>query len=183
MARRIVRRSAGQRSLKTWSGIQQANGGPIYITPNVSGSAGIGIQTIFFAIPEPETRDVIVLWTRGSWHAMLSGLVADESISIAMGFGIVTNEAAAVSSVPEVMNNPSWDGWYSWQMTTLTGSDPTNSPLSAVASAMDFDSKAMRKVSAGNSILIAVQTSSNTNIGGATGLSVVVGGRILLKTS
>ncbi len=178
--RRIVRRSTP--SLKTWSGIQNVvNDGPVTAAINISATAGPGVQTIATSgsLPTDET----VLRTRGAWDVSYN-VEEGESLTFAFGMAIITEEAGSAGAVPNVLTNMDWDGWYLHQIRTIQGSDNSATPSGiTVMQDRDFDSKAMRKIQAGNIIVIAMQTFSNTPIVQTGTGRITISGRILLKTS
>jgi len=175
MARRIAVRRA--RSLKTWVGQQLV---PIFgsdIIP-VAGTLSGGTKIS----GGPGSEDVTILRTRGLVHVSSdSSLGTPVGVDMAIGMGLVTTEAAAAGAVPLPFENPDWDGWFVYQVFPLIGRPPSTSSLFLDGSTV-IDSKAMRKVPAGQVLFIATQMFSYVGIGGGA-VSFSIQARALLKTS
>jgi len=156
MAGRIVRRRTP--SLKTWLGQDiPAFGSDV--------SAGIGlISPGLKAFGTPGSEDVTILRTRGVLSAVvLMGTL--DLVQIALGIGLCTTEAALAGAVPLPFDNPEWDGWFVYQVSGLIKS---SGATGASNGEMIIDSKAMRKIPAGQVLFLATQLFTAGGAGGDT---------------
>ncbi len=115
-------------------------------------------STIMGSIPFTEAATIVRI--RGMFTVALSTYVADLEIVGAIGFGIISDEAlaAGIASIPDPYDDANWGGWMLWQsfahrFETL---DATSSFLGSWS--MELDSKAMRKVTPGESLIMMVES-------------------------
>jgi len=154
MATRIVRRRTP--SLKTWLGQDvPAFGSDV--------SAGIGlISPGLKAFGSPGTEDVTILRTRGFVTATVPQGTLD-LVQFALGIGLCTTEAALAGAVPLPFDNPEWDGWFVYQVMGIT--QQAGQPGLAFGE-MTVDSKAMRKIPAGQVLFLSTQLFTAGGAGG-----------------
>jgi len=175
MARRIVRVGRGNRSLKTWLG-QAAPAFGQDLTP-VSGAFSPGLKV--FGAPDP--TDFTVLRTRGVFQAALAeGEAVGSNIMLALGIGLCTTEASLAGAVPLPFDNPEWDGWFVYQVMPLR--HVTDSLILDQSGEQIIDSKAMRKIPAGQVLFLSTQLFGNGTVGGIV-VNQVIQVRQLQKTS
>ena len=87
--------------------------------------------------------------------------------------------AAGIASIPGPFSEAFWDGWFVWRSFTwdYDFKDATGAQVTTIGSAVfEVDSKAMRKVSENETIVIVAESQS-----GAFGISTPL--RVLLKLS
>jgi len=80
-----------------------------------------------------------------------AGAALSDVIQIALGVGLCTTEASLAGAVPLPFDNPEWDGWFVYQVMSMTG----QVEISRVT--MEIDSKAMRKIPAGQVLFLSTQ--------------------------
>jgi len=174
MAHRIVRRSTP--SLKTWLG-QNLPAFGTDVTP-AAGTFSPGLKVF----GGPGTEDVTILRTRGflSSASQATTFAPGIQLSIALGIGLCTTEAALAGAVPLPYDNPEWDGWFVYQAIDFV-ERPDSATVNTNAS-MIIDSKAMRKVPSGQVLFLSTQLFAASGAGGST-VNEVIQVRQLLKTS
>jgi len=169
-----ARRFSGRRtpSLKTWLGQGVPAFGTDVTGPNGTFSAGLKV------FGTPDAQDLTILRTRGALVANSDGSLAAETYQIALGIGLCTTEAALAGAVPLPFDNPEWDGWFVYQVSSFAqvGS------IGDYTSQMEVDSKAMRKVPSGQVLFLSTQMFTGTGTGGIL-VNQIIQVRILLKTS
>jgi len=184
MARRRVA-VRGKKSLKTWIATGDVGAGPnnhalLFEVPSVTGNpgaGGIGATVGFFTVAN-ET-DLTLLRTFLS-IGFVGEAANDGQYMINIGMGVVSEQAAVagVGSIPNPMSNSDWDGWVLHKSLSLQG----GTPESRADTQIWVDSKAMRKIPAGNSIILVAQAHHLT--GAATDpVEMAIFGRFLVKTS
>jgi len=176
MARRIVR--TGSRSLKTWIGQDLPSFGS-----DVSAGTG-AFSPGLKSFGSPSDEDVTILRTRGNL-AVTTGSVTpgNDCLQIALGIGLCTTEAALAGAVPLPFENPEWDGWFVYQVTPLQITTiNSNLTTAVIAGKMEIDSKAMRKIPAGQVLFLSTQIFTGIGAGGDV-FNQNIQARILLKTS
>jgi len=128
--------------------------------------------------------DFTILRTRGSWIAADPvGMVENEVIMIAVGLGVIPN-VVGQTEFPTPIVDADWDGWFLHETIMLRAS-PASTNQNGLAEGYVgnlIDSKAMRKVHGGDSVLASFDT---FNISGTavTGLVAAFWSRFLLKLS
>jgi len=179
MARRIIRVGRGSRPLKTWLG-QTAPAFGIDVTSASSGGFSAGLKVF----GGPNDTDATVLRTRGQLQAV-SELHAEgpKALSIALGIGLCTNEAALAGAVPLPYDNPEWDGWFVYQTTPFKIIFPATGSQQMLEASMEVDSKAMRKIPSGQVLFLSTQMFSGQTSVGSHNVDEVIQIRALLKTS
>ncbi len=149
MARRRFVSRGRTIDFKQWSSI-----------PGISADAAaigiIGASSLAFAEP------VTVLRIRGGGVACLDGAVDGDTNNIAVAIGVVSTDAAAAGtgSLPDPIQEPEYD-WLYWEEFSLK-----NALAIAAEASSDifhsvrfrFDTKAMRKIKPGSSLIMVVQT-------------------------
>jgi len=178
------RRFVGRRSpsLRTWFGQTTPANGVDLIGPGVGFSAGNKFFGTTF------DNDVTILRTRGSVGAQIvpeTGVVPGNTLSMAVGIGLITEEAAVAGAVPLPYENPDWDGWFYYETAVFV---PYNTGLPNLLEGLrvqwKLDTKAMRKVQGGQVLALATQLYTGTGIGvAAVTVASIINIRALLKTS
>jgi len=177
MARRSFRRSTP--SLKSW---QSTNDGtknaPLdgSITLGAPGTTG----TPVFFIGSATIEDFTILRTRGLWGAgpTVGTFAQGDQLLLSVGLGVVPNVAGQVS-FPSPIVDADWDGWFLHETILLRG-QTSGVPVADLVNQV-VDSKAMRKVHGGDSLLAAFDV-HNVN-SAATALGFAFWARFLLKLS
>jgi len=172
MAHRRTIRTRGSPSLKTWDATN-----PILATSFAIPAAGFNTPAVGFAGVVSD-RDATVLRTRGYIDWTVDKLVGLEQIQCAWALGIVTEEAAIGLAVPTPLDNPEWDGWFIYETIILGGENATDGRDVG----MKFDSKAMRKIQAGN-VIVALAQARNISAAAGALLGSSLFARALFKTS
>jgi len=170
--RSFTRRSTP--ALKTWRG--QATPGFGTDVSGVLGAFSPGLKVFGTPFPEDET----VLRTRGLLAATSGSLNFGDLVLLALGIGLCTTEAALAGAVPLPFDNPDWDGWFVYQTMHITARSPITDPGSSES--MIIDSKAMRKIPAGQVLFFSTQLFTAGGSGGNS-VSEAIQVRALLKTS
>jgi len=170
---RFVRR--GSPSLKTWLGqISPAFGQDV--------AAGLGLFSPGLKVfGGPSDEDATILRTRGTMSISSNAPPGQSPLyQVALGVGLCTTEAAAAGAIPLPFDNPSWDGWFVYQVAGLQlfGGESTSTSLAEIV----IDSKAMRKIPSGQVLFLATQMFT-ANGGGGTTFNFSIQLRSLLKTS
>ena len=155
MARRRV---AGQRVLdmKQWRGLPAHSSGVASITTVLMASLGF---------TEPST----ILRIRGDFRAMLDGASDGTVQQFAFGIGVVSTDAATLgaTAMPDPFGEPEYP-WLFYHSANLVASILGGALIEpALAQAfVTIDSKAMRRVKPGQSLVSVLQTllTSNTTI-------------------
>jgi len=175
------RRSFPRRSpsLRSWSatndGVKFA---PLQgsLVPGAQGNTGTPVVFIGAA----GTQDFTVLRTRGFWQAVNADTSPQPSdqIQVSVSLGVIP-EVAGQSAFPTPIVDADWDGWFLHQtiMLAIPGSTGgTDQILNQF-----IDSKAMRKVHGGDSIIASFDS---FNVNGTTSLvNFAFWARFLLKLS
>ena len=122
-----------------------------------------------------------IVRTRGLFTVQPDSFAADVSISGAIGFGLVSDQAfaAGVASIPGPFIDPDWGGWFMWQPFSYRFEVTTDvGRLNFGADLVDgrIDSKAMRKVAQNETLVVVVESQ-------AAAIAVILNFRILLKLS
>ena len=168
MARRrsfVPARRNSNKLPRSWTTSEPPLGAVITLPPTGTSSVGIA-----FAGSVNEV-DQTVLRTRGVLTASLDALVGSNGhVLCGFGMGVVTAQAALVGGVPTPLDDGDWDGWFVHMTRCITTSSGGVQPEFADGFSWQIDSKAMRKVHAGNVILASFQI---YNIGGTTLTSTV----------
>jgi len=140
--------SRGQRRLTQWIG--PADQGYV----NVASAGATLISSVQFV----EQQTVVRMRGQVSVKPQVQG--ADLDVVGAIGVGIVTEEAftAGIASIPEPFSDADWGGWFVWrsfsyhmQFNDLTG-------VGWLDWNFEVDSKAMRKVSPNERVVIIVES-------------------------
>jgi len=108
----------------------------------------------------PFIEQTTIVRTRGMITVIPQAFTADVNMTGAIGVGIVTDEAlaAGVGSMPEPFTDADWGGWYVWRSFSyhLEFADATG--LNFPNWSFEIDSKAMRKVSPNESLVIIAES-------------------------
>ncbi len=95
-----------------------------------------------------------------------TGIETDVEITGAFGLAVVSDRAfaAGVASVPGPFTDASWDGWFVWHSFTYAleasaGATPT--AVLDMANRLQVDSKAMRKISDEETIVLVAESQTN----------------------
>ncbi len=139
-----------QRSSRLTQWIGPADQAYITVATTVAGI----ISSVSFEEP------VTVMRARGMFSLKVTDPSTDENIVGAVGMAVVSTEAftAGVASVPEPYTDADWGGWFVWRSFGY-GWDVTTD-IGRQWSSRDFeiDSKAMRKVSPNETVIIVVES-------------------------
>jgi len=108
-----------------------------------------------------------IVRTRGIMSSQPSVYSADLNVIGAMGMAVVSEQAAVAGagSIPGPWTNAAWDGWfvheyYTWNFEFLS-SVGVNTPSSVQ---QVIDSKAMRKVEAGDRLVVMVESEGDAHL-------------------
>ncbi len=153
-ARNFRGRSSAPRRQVTWIG--PADQG--YITVAAGGATILGsFDPIAAGMDKPT-----IVRTRGFVGIVPLSYTADLTVTGAFGVGVVSTQAfaAGIASVPEPFDEADWDGWFVWRSFAFEYEfqDSTGSFLSTFG--LEVDSKAMRKVSANETMVLVGQSES-----------------------
>ena len=160
--------------------------GPIRQTQWIASAANTAVTALAAAtslldqslVPadQPET----IVRVRGRLTIMSDQNVASENPFGAFGFNIVSAEAlaAGAASIPAPYTNGGDDGWFVHQYfaAPLRFGDATG--FSNIAQSFEFDSKAMRKLSPDDRMVVMIENASAVH-----GLQFLLDFRMLLKAS
>ena len=179
--RRFRARSAGrirEPSQKAWfelATLGSLTGAFSDITTAEQGLAFAGLE---------KDHDETILRTRGLVTLFFSGLAspaAAYAMTVAVGMGIVTQEAGAAAAVPLPIGSADWDGWYLHQYFNQVVH--TTFPDTLILS-VSLDSKAMRKIPTGMVPLVVISAVTTSNPDATTpDMRFAISGRQLFKTS
>jgi len=159
-------------SLKTWLGQLL----PAFGTDVADATPG-GFSPGLKVFGTPDVVDVTILRTRGRISAITTSAGGSADYMLALGIGLCTTEASLAGAVPLPFDNPSWDGWFVYQVMPVLAQGSGNP-----AGAMEIDSKAMRKVPAGQVLFLATQIFTGAG-GVAQVFNEIIQVRQLQKTS
>ncbi len=138
--------------------------------------------TVIVAFFDPATNGLpkpTIVRTRGEVTVRpATGVFADIEVTGAFGLAVVSDQAfaAGAASVPAPFSEASWDGWFVWRSFSfaLEAGDATG--LTRVSFEQEVDSKAMRKVTENETIILVAESQ-----GGAFRINMPL--RLLLKLS
>ena len=141
------------------SGIGRRGGGKRLSTWVGSADQGfIALAAGGFAINQSNATliDTTIVRTRGVVSVAPDVWNATEPIVGAIGIGIVSDEAlaAGAASIPGLWTDKNWGGWFVWEAYSFMTrfGDATGGQIASVQ--IPIDSKAMRKVSANESVVV-----------------------------
>jgi len=163
-------------SLKSW---QSTNDG-IKNFP-LSGSIALGVAgttgTPISFIGSVTVDDFTVLRTRGMWSAGADLTTAGDAIQVSVGLGIIPN-VVGQAAFPSPIVDADWDGWFLHETIMLLAGGTS---ASLEQDSRVVDTKAMRKVHGGDSVLASFDAA---NINGTTAtVGFEFWARFLLKLS
>ncbi len=131
--------------------------------------------------------EATIVRTRG-WLNVTGTLFtsANDSMRGACGLAVVTNEAfaAGVASIPGPFNEPDWQGWFWHTYWHIVGTAAQSTGADIAINAqrgmqrIEIDSKAMRKWSAGDTVVGVLEVGNEI---GTVGASVSADTRMLIK--
>ncbi len=123
-------------------------------------------------------RPFTIVRTRGHLFLRSDQEAADESYDVSYGMGIVTDQAVAigVTAIPTPFTDMDSQQWFVYE--ELAGHVGFSSAVGIrdYGHGKDFDSKAMRKVEAGQDLIVVAETSAVSN-----GIVLLDQARILVK--
>ena len=104
-----------------------------------------------------------VVRSRGASSFTPQVLSGDVDIVGAWGMGIVSNEAfaAGAASIPGPWTNADWDGWFVWEPISYLFEVTDDVGRLLVGVQVPFDSKAMRKVDGGETMVVMVESQAS----------------------
>ena len=168
MARSYSRRSGAAKRLTDWSASAPVTG------PDVIAANSKALLEVFTPIVAGET----VVRTRGFFGYESDQVGATEFFAGAFGIGVVTKVAAGIgiTAVPGPSTDAGWDGWlyhryFANRFEFINGTGFASNPIVNI----EIDSKAMRKVSEDDRLVIVAENSAST------GMQVMHAIRILSK--
>ena len=173
MARKsgFVRRNNVMRRATEWVGISEAGTSLVAAnTAAIVNSGNVPLQTL-----APFT----IIRTRISWHCRSDQTGADEDYQVALGFAVVRQSAiaAGIASLPTPFTELGDDGWWLHHIITSRFEFVTGTGFNPDAGIFEHvDSKAMRRVSDGENIVMILE---NSSLGG--GSDNLTAGRVLIK--
>ncbi len=171
-ARHFPSRGTGPKRQVTWIGpadqgfIPVATGAKVLIATFDPSTAGLPKPTVV------RTRGEVAI-------AMEANVETDQEAVGAYGVALVSDQAVAagVASIPGPYDNADWDGWFVWRSWNFVQEAAgTPASLSMMMNAQEVDSKAMRKVSDNETIVLVAESQS-----GAFRISMPL--RLLVKLS
>ena len=186
-SRRFSPRSAirSQRRKTSWNTgpASGATGNELVIT-------GTG-KTLFPAGAAVLVEGVTLVRTRGEMLFLLTTSTATPGgFHGAVGLAVVTDQAfaAGVASIPGPIGEDDWDGWFYHRFFSVLGAGPIDSGVAAdidqvngttASLRIEVDSKAMRKLSVGQTLVAVLET---VEVGTAS-MSIFFNCRMLVKLS
>ena len=119
-----------------------------------------------------------IVRTRGAVAIAPQTFGADVAISGAFGVGIVSDEAfaAGTASIPRPFDDAGWDGWFVWGSFSEFYEFGSSVGVRRQALQIEVDSKAMRKVSDNETIVLMAESQTGA-------LNVAMHLRLLMKLS
>jgi len=160
LANRFRGRGRSSPTLRTW---QSTNDGiknfPLSgtLTPGAAGSTGTPITFI----GATAGTDFTVLRTRGMFQCFADlSTAASESIQITVGLGVIP-DVAGQTAFPTPIVDADWDGWFLHE-TIMLSSRVAGTPSDPEHGDLVIDSKAMRKVSGGDSVIASFDSATLT---------------------
>ena len=152
-------------------------GGSADISAFTTLAAGAAVLDQSLTTDDPETivRTRGVIWVKSDQES------AEENPFGAMGIAIVSDQAAAagVASVPTPITEIDSDLWMVYVPWATSVWDTGGAALTAVNGfAYEFDSKAMRKISADETVVVVVENASSAN-----GVKFAINFRMLFKVN
>jgi len=138
----------------------------------VAVAAGASVMNQSFIPADGET----VVRTRGIIAVKVNSTVADANVVGAIGFAVVSEQAAAAgaASIPGPYSNADWDGWFVHEFWSHRFEFIDGTGFGLITQIIDLDSKAMRKLSAGDRVVVMTESQ-------AVAADVSVQFRMLLK--
>ncbi len=133
---------------------------------DVTGQTALAASSVIldssFAFTQPET----IVRTRGSLWVSSDQATANEEPFGALGMMVVSDQAAAagVAAVPTPIQEEDDDNWFVW--VPFLASLRLATAVGFVANPFmeyKFDSKAMRKVAAGDTLIVVLENASSTD--------------------
>ncbi len=108
------------------------------------------------------TENFTVARVRGMMSIALSAYSADISLVGAMGMAIVSDQAfaAGAASIPGPWTDIGWDGWFVWVPFAWEFAFTTDIDRLIGSVQVDIDSKAMRKIKIGDTLVVMAESSS-----------------------
>ena len=150
----------GPKRLVSWVG--SANQGYV--------ACGAGAKIIHQSFPLDASvfaPDATIVRTRGMYSIRPQVYTAQVDIIGAFGMGIVSDESFAIgaSAMPGPWSNPEWEGWFVWESFAFRYEESSGSLDNTFPASfqMPFDSKAMRKMGSGQTMVVIVQSQSAAN--------------------
>ena len=107
-------------------------------------------------------RPFTVVRTRGIFHVASDQAIADEPYGMSLGYAVVSEQAEAigVTAIPTPETDRGSDLWFVYESnygrSTVSVGAPTS--LQDQGSVIHYDSKAMRKVEDGETLILALET-------------------------
>jgi len=146
----------------------------------VAAGSAVIISSFTPATAVPSMIKPTIIRTRGevAIAPTLGALSADVTIVGAYGLAVVSTAAltAGVASIPTPWEEPGWDGWFVWRSFGLSFDNIDSTGVIVTAHQQEVDSKAMRKVTAAESVVLVAESQ-------ATGFVISMALRMLLKLS
>ena len=101
-----------------------------------------------------------VIRTRGQVAVRPEITTADLDLVGAIGLGIVSDEAfaAGVAAIPGPFDSADWDGWFVWQSFSYNYEFIDGTGFNFSVWNFEVDSKAMRKVSDGETMVVVIES-------------------------
>ncbi len=163
----MANRSRGRRTDYEWTGAC-GDADAIDLAVNVTTA-----PLVFVDFNAPFT----IMRIRGIIQVQLNAAAVNERALIAFGIGIVTTDARAAGTVPDPAQEPEFPWmWYGYAaVSSLNEAAIQPDALSAI---LEVDTKAMRKVKPGQSVMLVGQVCSSQDQGGS--FDVQAGLRFLL---
>ena len=126
-----------------------------YVT--VASTTAVIIASTTFSDP------LTIMRTRGM-ISVKSNVDTDVTITGAVGMAIVQNEAlvAGVNSLPEPFSDADWGGWFVWRTFAIDQKVLSVSSIFQAQYNFEVDSKAMRKVTSNESLVVIAESQLGT---------------------
>ena len=149
------------------------------LPPSQTSTAGsVGVILLQLTALELAKRPFTIVRTHIAYRIASDQVVASESYGIGIGMCVVSDQATAigVTAVPTPVTDAQSDFWFLHQFAFGEFLFATAAAFTEDSLTHRIDSKAMRKVSEDEDVLLVIE---NTGLGG--GVTIDIGGRLMIK--
>ncbi len=138
-----------------------------WIGPASQGFQSVGsTNSVIIASFDPAANGLAkptVVRTRGEVTIRpATAVVTDLEVTAAYGLAVVSDKAfaAGAASIPEPFDDAGWDGWFVWRSISYSQEAGDATGFTVVSHSQEVDSKAMRKVTDDETIVLMAQSKS-----------------------